>query len=116
MKLSELRKVLEDLHNISPNIDPVVEMFYYTTGAYYSLDVDIEAIYNDPEGQLTIDGSIHLPLKEITVRGYVIIYSDPRRANRHDSIVIQAESVEHAKQLFNKHFSTYELINVVQEV
>lgn len=117
MRLSELRGVLFDLHSIAAergNQDPIVELFHVVDGENYSLTINIEAINNDPRGQLTSRGSIHLPLKEKTVFGWVVTYFDVKN-NLEGSIIMQADSGDHACELFRKHFSTYRLECVTQE-
>lgn len=117
MRLSELRGVLSTLELLARergNIDPIVELFHVVDGENYSLTIDQEAINKDPDGQLTKGGAIHLPLKEIVTRGFIVVYFD-RRKNREGSIIIQAESNYNAESLFKKHFSTYEIRDITPE-
>lgn len=114
MRLSELKRVLFDLEVLAQkkcNFDPVVELFHQD-GETVELNIDLEAIKNDPEGQLTQDGAIHLPLTEIINRGYVIVYGTDRGE---DCITIQASCEAEAESIFLKHFSTYPLKTVTQE-
>lgn len=117
MRLSELRGVLSTLERIANkrgNVDPIVELFHIVDGENYSLTINQEAISNDPEGQLTQAGSIHLPLKEKEVWGWVVTYFDVKN-NKEGSIIMQAESGDKACELFRKHFSTYRQECVTQE-
>jgi len=110
MRLSELKGVLFQLEQIAHkrgNIDPIVELF---NDELY-VEVDLQAIANDPEGQLLRNGTIHLPTKEIVRRGFAITYGTDRGE---DSIIIDAESKAQAEQLFKKHFSSYELKLVIE--
>lgn len=116
MRLSELRGILTVLEyqaHQKGNIDPLVELFSVELDGDVFLTVDINAIQADPAGQLTPGGSIHLPLKEITTRGYVVVYGDK---GREDCIVIQATNKKEAEKLFLKHFSTYELKTINEEI
>lgn len=117
MRLSELRGVLSTLERIANKrgkIDPMVELFHVVDGEAASLTIDQEAINNDPEGQLTSVGSIHLPLKEKKMWGWVVTYFDDKN-NREGSIIMQAEDGDTACYLFRKHFPSYRLECVTQE-
>ena len=115
VRLSELRGVLYTLEQFAHkkgNFDPIVELFHQD-GNTVELNVDIKAINKDPEGQLTMHGSIHLPLKEIVTRGFIVTYIN---GNKEDCITIQAESRQDAMKLFAKHFCTYTLKCVSEEI
>ena len=115
MRLSELRGVLYTLEKFAHkkgNFDPLVELFH-EDGDTVELNVDLEAINADPEGQLTPGGAIHLPLKEIVTRGYVVTYADK---DREDCIIIQANCKQEAAKIFTKHFCTYTLKCVSEEL
>ena len=117
MRLSELRGVLNVLEYYSQrkgNVDPIIELYNIDdVEGNASQTINLEAIHNDPEGQVTKDGTIQLPMKEIVTRGYVIVYGT---AKGEDCIIIQAESKAHAETLFRKHFSTYTLKTVSAEI
>lgn len=116
MRLSQLRSVLNVLEYYAQrqgNIDPLVELFSVDIDADSILTIDLEAIHADPEGQLTPGGSIHLPLKEQTTRGYVVVYGDK---GREDSIVMQATNIKEAEQMFLKYFKNYELKTINEEI
>ncbi|EBS4516645.1 hypothetical protein DQT32_04450 [Salmonella enterica subsp. enterica serovar Braenderup] len=114
VRLSELRGVLFQLEQLAHKkgvLDPIVELFYQN-GSTEELDIDLAAINADPEGQLTKGGAIHLPLKEIVTRGYVIVYGTDKGE---DCIVIQATDKREAEYLFGKHFN-YEVKMVSEQI
>lgn len=113
MRLSELKRVLGELEVLAQkkcNFDPVVELFHQD--GEIDFNIDLVAIKNDPEGQLTSKGSIHLPLKEIVKRGYFIVYGTDRGE---DCITIQASCEAEAERIFLDYFSTYRLKTITQE-
>lgn len=114
MRLSELKRVLGELEVLAQkkcNFDPVIELFYQS-GETEEFNIDLVAIKNDPEGQLTSKGSIHLPLKEIVKRGYIIMYGTDRGE---DCITIHASCESEAERIFLDYFSTYQLKTITQE-
>lgn len=116
MRLSQLRSVLNVLEYYAQqkgNIDPLVELFSVDIDADSILTIDLDAIHADPAGQITPGGSIHLPLKEQTTRGYVIVFGHDRGE---DCIVMQATNKKEAEQMFLKYFSTYELKTISEEI
>jgi len=110
MRLSEIRGVLfqlEQLAHKKGNIDPIVEFFKHDL----YMEIDLQAIANDPEGQLLRSGTIHLPMVEIERWGYVVTF---RTTRGEDCITIQAESKEQARRNFAQHFN-YEILDVIEE-
>lgn len=111
MRLSELRGVLFQLEQFAfkaGNADPIVELY---NGDEY-MQVDLNAISNDPSGNLLPRGTIHIPMVTIDRRGYAITY---RTETGENSIIIQAESKQEAQKNFEKFFK-YEVLTIGEEV
>jgi hypothetical protein len=111
MRLSELRGVLYQLEQFAfnaGNADPIVEMYH---GDQY-MQVDLNAISNDPSSNLLPSGTIHIPMVTIDRRGYAITY---RTETGENSIIMRAESKAEAQRNFEKFFK-YELLSIDEEV